>query len=738
MHQYSAIKKWLPTLLVLVGVLVAGGLGYWLVQRSNRSSIPVKSYAPQYVIESRIPGITVMPTENAAELIESWMDQYGYSKPREFALWSSDNNSIVQPEALVFAFLPLESLEETDKGSLLYPVSTGDVLLAGVMHNYQANILEYRIYMNRLYFEENFLEKDEVFSYHLYRSLLTGLVGTGKVEIYGNNWREIYDRGDWVVEVKETQSWWNTLMNVLVPKAYAQCGGLVECGYWQTGLFCDNGVQCINEGAACPQSGYVGGTGTCTSRTGCFISDGCANCGGDSNVKCSDEIYQTQCLSIGCSFGGPYCTYRQCWWGTEPAPTSPPPTSGPTSAPSRTPTPLPPGFPSPTPTRTPTPLPPGFPTPTSTPLPPGFPSPTPTSTPAGGSYTISGTVFVRSDATNNACSYAAGDLAWSGANSMIITASSGESSNVSLTGNYIINNVPSLPGSTRPITFSGLPTGYSLICSNPYSVPNANTNPNSGFFTSNVANAHWFIRASMNSWWQTVGGDVGVNGGNIENKLPLGEFASEVTLQMNDGVLTYSGGLDWGAGQFSVRNLIVNSTVDTTPGKKVDYGKLLSLFTNHLGTYISPTGTTPTGAYVHSGDLTINSAIGLAPGAKAVYFIDGNLSFGPLSSVTVLNGEFIAFIVKGDIIVDPAVTNLQGMFLTNKTITINRAVNPIDEKQFVGQGMFIGWGGVSLNRDLGADNATMPAEKFIYRPDLVINAPDWFRQTGYEWREVAP
>jgi len=52
---------------------------------------------------------------------------------------------------------------------------------------------------------------------------------------------------------------------------------------------------------------------------------------------------------------------------------------------------------------------------------------------------------------------------------------------------------------------------------------------------------------------------------------------------------------------------------------------------------------------------------------------------------------------------------------------------------------FIGWGGVSLKRDLGESELNLtPSELFTFRPDLLINAPKEFLFTPFVFQEVAP
>ncbi|MBI4058553.1 hypothetical protein HY408_02175 [Candidatus Gottesmanbacteria bacterium] len=116
-------------------------------------------------------------------------------------------------------------------------------------------------------------------------------------------------------------------------------------------------------------------------------------------------------------------------------------------------------------------------------------------------------------------------------------------------------------------------------------------------------------------------------------------------------------------------------------------------------------------------------------------------------------GGFLAFIAEGDIRIvaslgqnspktldttdrelDP---DLTAWFITNKSFVTTTKNDPINEKQVIIAGTVVAQT-VNLNRDLGDKNPTYPAEMFIYRPDLWINAPREFRTGIGTWREVNP
>ena len=94
------------------------------------------------------------------------------------------------------------------------------------------------------------------------------------------------------------------------------------------------------------------------------------------------------------------------------------------------------------------------------------------------------------------------------------------------------------------------------------------------------------------------------------------------------------------------------------------------------------------------------------------------------------------FIVSGDIAVEAAVATMQGIYLTSGVFTTEKVVSGTDVRLVV-SGSVVAWGGVSLNRDLGLGNS-VPAEQFVYRPDLLINMPKKMKTFGMEWSEVVP
>jgi hypothetical protein len=114
--------------------------------------------------------------------------------------------------------------------------------------------------------------------------------------------------------------------------------------------------------------------------------------------------------------------------------------------------------------------------------------------------------------------------------------------------------------------------------------------------------------------------------------------------------------------------------------------------------------------------------------------------------VTVAEGGFLAFIVSGDITVNKnlgndALTtttpNLTGLYLADGTLTIAGEGTDLEpDERFVGEGSFVGWTNVVLNRNLGEENDAYPAEIFVYRPDFISSVPEEMKRAQRIWQET--
>lgn len=131
--------------------------------------------------------------------------------------------------------------------------------------------------------------------------------------------------------------------------------------------------------------------------------------------------------------------------------------------------------------------------------------------------------------------------------------------------------------------------------------------------------------------------------------------------------------------------------------------------------------------FKHTGDVTLGYS-GPTGTQKAVLLIDGNVTIN--NDITVPDGAFLGVVASGNITINPNVTTAQGWFVgRNINFPCSDDAAPLgtcdtDDVQFVGEGSFVGWTTINLDRDMGVGNNSAPSESFRYRPDMYLNVPD--------------
>lgn len=241
-------------------------------------------------------------------------------------------------------------------------------------------------------------------------------------------------------------------------------------------------------------------------------------------------------------------------------------------------------------------------------------------------------------------------------------------------------------------------------------------------------------------WWQAVGGNVHGDTG-VRSEIPA-SLATEMSLILPDptagnrlGFLSYGvpreadmlgtnpeakvssklwereskydGQIyDWGF--FDTRFNLFTKT-SWSDGESVvydDQGKGYQIFesdTSITSFNLSPTGT-----------------------QKVIFLVNGNVRV--TGDVVVPDGAFLALIAKGTITFDQSVSQADGWYVGN-SIAIpctDLGGDGCDKTDtlFAGNGSFVAWSGFTLGRTRGLTNNSAPSEKFTYRPDLYLNAPN--------------
>lgn len=140
--------------------------------------------------------------------------------------------------------------------------------------------------------------------------------------------------------------------------------------------------------------------------------------------------------------------------------------------------------------------------------------------------------------------------------------------------------------------------------------------------------------------------------------------------------------------------------------------------------------------YLSSGNIVIDSDWNMGGGGvdeKLFIIHNGNVTI--TSNINVEPGSYLGIVASGSINFASNVTRVEGVYMAD-ALNIASTGDENTEQQFVGEGTFVGWSSVSLNRDRGTTNNTAPSELFIFRPDFVIEAFDGVRLPITRWQEV--
>lgn len=276
---------------------------------------------------------------------------------------------------------------------------------------------------------------------------------------------------------------------------------------------------------------------------------------------------------------------------------------------------------------------------------------------------------------------------------------------------------------------------------------------------------NFFIARSSQAWWQTQNGLIyaGTTTGNA-----LVSFVPETTgtnayvsLRNSASAASSSGVAITGGGDIDstleittkysrLRQDTAQSHVIGSPyqGAHENYQYFYTLYSMGSSPSVDFTGSQPSSspvngrAYYGTGNVIIDSNWHVAGGESLVIFVNGNLTID--ANIAVEHGGFLAFIVSGDITFSnaigessPAATTptVAGVFIGNRVIV--QGGRSGGDLKFVGEGTFVGWSGVQLERAY-ADPAQNddPTELFRFRPDFVQNVPPRMTRPLYSWQEV--
>jgi len=244
-------------------------------------------------------------------------------------------------------------------------------------------------------------------------------------------------------------------------------------------------------------------------------------------------------------------------------------------------------------------------------------------------------------------------------------------------------------------------------------------------------------------WWQTKDGDVHAKG-DIASHIPAIAAVDNKYLSLtgdggSPGVVSYGSTLSLGSGSVSKSDFFWQAKTDK--GSKVNFDYLKNRLKVNTNNTFNPTQSLPNqdGTYYYPGNggevsllSSLNSDWNIG-NHKIVLFVD-NADVVIDHNITVNQGGFFALIVKGKLTFTGGVQNAQGFHLSNGDMTIQASSN-----KFQGEGSFISWGDIIFKRDRqDIDYNKTPAEFFVFRPDLLVNAPKDFLFHPFVFQEVAP
>jgi len=266
---------------------------------------------------------------------------------------------------------------------------------------------------------------------------------------------------------------------------------------------------------------------------------------------------------------------------------------------------------------------------------------------------------------------------------------------------------------------------------------------------SDIATRNYGFWRIYGGWFNSTGG--GIYGGlgiteNIPASSPVQALIDEAAGTGEAGlVYTGAGSINLGTNpKMSISLTGINSEGTGYTGDRADY----TYFLAKMGTYEKSSwngegkpaydqGANDFVIYTRKADSTINFVP--TAGQKMIFLIDGDVTINTDLEILIYanNPAFLAVISNGTITFKKNVERADGWYVGNQLVfeSLNDKTN---EKPFMGQGSFVGWSAISLLRDRGLTNNSEPTEKFVFRPDFMINAPTPMTSSYFVWRQGNP
>ncbi|MEK9200498.1 MAG: NBR1-Ig-like domain-containing protein [Patescibacteria group bacterium] len=253
---------------------------------------------------------------------------------------------------------------------------------------------------------------------------------------------------------------------------------------------------------------------------------------------------------------------------------------------------------------------------------------------------------------------------------------------------------------------------------------------NNGSMDSVPSNFRCFDTSAISSpWWQAVTGDAVAAAGQANSKLPGGEYLVEILASGKPGMVFADSlgtdlnaannisvsdwwsdltGYNWSAVLAKPENtyeamrnrvlLLGNPPVSGSPIQLWTGGSAVTVGGQQFYLYRANTPVTVSG-------LSNN-------GRKVILIVDGSGTTTLNANITFSASGFGLILAQGNIVLNSAVTALQGIYFAGNTFDTGAAANTLTV-----DGTVVGMGGVSLQRTGGGAG---PSELFNFRPDFTM------------------
>lgn len=406
---------------------------------------------------------------------------------------------------------------------------------------------------------------------------------------------------------------------------------------------------------------------------------------------------------------------------------------------------------------------------------------------------VSGTIYnlaTGPDGSNNCVGTGTPLGITAGAPTMV--SSTGGNLTVSPGSTYTMSNVPYAPSSAwapdygfnLTLNLANPVPANSFYCNCPGGTPFSCIQTDTA---SPATNQNFFVTAvdlSHGPWWKSTQGNVYGAQGFTSN---VADTASSYLIEQSAG-LAKSAGIPMSGGSIGANSYYTEYNVGGVPPivqpranstthanlvredydyltKNIDLGSVQTISTPLTALPNNGTIYDDAQVFYRNGDLVlnINAIQTVAAGVKKIIFVSGNVTINNTGAanrhiIDVADSGYLAIIAGGNITIANSVgntcsyptcgstnTNIDGVYIASNQIIVDDDNNDATaDRMFVGEGTFVGWGGIDLQRTF--DNTTNPLDRalnntyatevFHFRPDFNENTPEILRRPNLVWQEV--